>query len=100
MKKIHLYIILAIFFANCKSVNKDTEKVKFLEGELLLSFEKIANLKENLDLVGTIRSFDILDENHFVISTGEPPCIFIYNMNGRQVKKVGNIGRGQYEYLM
>jgi hypothetical protein len=63
-----------------------------------LECEKISSLKENLSLFGNIESFDFIDDNHFVVTTSKPSDIIIFNKKGQQVKKIGSIGRGPFEY--
>jgi hypothetical protein len=70
-------------------VGKDTHNLKY---------QKICSLKENLFLIGNIESFDIIDNEHFVVATSKPSNVIIFDKNGQQVKKIGNEGKGPFEY--
>jgi hypothetical protein len=40
-----------------------------------------------------------MDENHFVVSTVNPSSIFIYTLDGKQIKEITKVGSGPFEYI-
>lgn len=56
-------------------------------------------LKENIEILGEIISFDIINSDRFVISTSYPSCVFIYDMSGNQLKIINSVGRGTNEFI-
>jgi len=96
---IRMYICLFVFTIFCFSCSKRTNQGINVGTEThSLEYEKISSLKENLFLFGNIESFDILNDEHFVVTTTKPSNIIIFDRDGNQIKQIGEIGRGPYEY--
>lgn len=84
------------FFISCSKKSNSSIDVGSVNSRL--DYEKISTLKENLLLFGNIESFDFIDDEHFVVATSKPSDVIIFDRSGQQVKKIGRIGRGPFEY--
>ncbi len=66
--------------------------------EKSISYGKRVVLNENLSTLGRVESFDVLNDNYFVVSTIGPEKVYLYDSNGDQVREIGSFGSGPYEY--
>lgn len=95
LKFISSFVALS-FFISCAT--KSEPDINVGKETHDLSYEKICTLKENISLFGNIESFDFIDSNHIVVATSKPSSVIIFNINGQQVKEIGDSGRGAFEY--
>lgn len=58
----------------------------------------IAALNEDFHPIGEIASFNMINEDKFVVSMINPSSVIIYDLQGNQVKKISRTGRGPFEY--
>ena len=58
--------------------------------------KNVCKLEENLIPIKLPQSFDILDDNRFVMTDWEG--VYLYDFNGKQLSQIGISGRAQYEY--
>src|SRR5690606_32335951 len=81
--------------------NKDTDGVVTVQDIVLVDkselYHPVSKLKENINVVGNILSFDFLDKETFVLASSNP-SVFIYSTSGEQLKEINRFGRGPYEY--
>ncbi|MDR0538748.1 MAG: 6-bladed beta-propeller [Tannerellaceae bacterium] len=103
MKLDNLMIIIfcTLIVVSCKNNNiKDKSYMANISIEEC-SFIDVTRcaLQENIDILGGISSINFIDDKYFVIATEKPSEIFIYNINGRQIKKIDKNGDGPYEYI-
>jgi hypothetical protein len=63
-----------------------------------IPLEKVASLKENIEIIGNIISVDFVNSHEFVVSTNNPVSVILYNTDGTQLRKIGTRGRGANEY--
>jgi hypothetical protein len=94
--KILIFCLITTLCVSCSK--KSDTSIKVGKGNASLEYEKISSLNEDLFLFGNIESFNFIDDEHFVVTTSKPSDVIIFNKNGQQVKKIGNIGRGPFEY--
>lgn len=57
-------------------------------------------LETNKDcLIGNINEFQVFEEFVYVLDRLSAKSLFVFNMDGRFVRKIGNLGRGPGEYV-
>ncbi len=62
-------------------------------------YEPVVSLKENIELVGNVQSFNFLNKDTLVVAASNPLGIYLYSTtSGMQLSRVGNYGGGPYEY--
>ena len=99
MKKIIFLLCYLLLFYCCKRTDKNNI-ILLSDTNSNIVYDSICSLKENIDILGNINSFNFIDSNHFIISTISPdPALFIYNSQGIQEKKINRLGRGPGEYI-
>ena len=99
MKKIIFLLCYLLLFYCCKRTDKNNT-ILLSDTNSNIVYDSICSLKENIDILGNINSFNFIDSNHFIISTISPdPALFIYNSQGIQEKKINRLGRGPGEYI-
>ena len=99
MKKIIFLLCYLLLFYCCKRTDKNNI-ILLSDTNSNIVYDSICSLKENIDILGNINSFNFIDSNHFIISTISPaPSLFIYNSQGIQEKKINRLGRGPGEYI-
>lgn len=92
-------IFFYLFFACNHNEKKDTISItKDIRVDTILPLEKVVSLKNNLEYIGLIRSISFVDTKNFVVSTTEPAMVMLYNINGNQIRRIGDKGRGPFEY--
>jgi hypothetical protein len=98
--KLVLLTLLLIFFVSCTISPDRTEAEKIpISGERQLDIITLARLQETPEPIGQVVSFDMIDEDQFVIATESPSRIYKYDMQGRQLQAIGATGRGPFEYV-
>lgn len=58
--------------------------------------QEVCKLTENISPIKMPQSFDILDDNHFVLTDWEQ--VYLYDFSGNQIQQIGATGRAQFEY--
>jgi hypothetical protein len=92
-----LFLILPV---SCTISPDRTEAEKIpISGERQLDIITLARLQETPEPIGQVVSFDMIDEDQFVIATESPSRIYKYDMQGRQLQAIGATGRGPFEYV-
>lgn len=87
MKKNILLLCYPLLFYYCKRTDKNNS-ILLSNTNSDIVYDSICSLKENIDILGNINSFNFIDSNHFIVSTISPdPSLFIYNSQGIQEKK-------------
>lgn len=108
MKNILFTVLNCLFiaFSSCTNPGKKENNQSVLEINIDESSQnkaiikkKISVLNENIDFLGEISSFDMIDESRFVVSTVNPSNIYIYYKEGNQVKNININGKGPFELL-
>lgn len=69
------------------------------QAEVVLSeaeTQEVCKLTENISPIKMPQSFDILDDNHFVLTDWEQ--VYLYDFSGNQIQQIGATGRAQFEY--
>ncbi len=98
MKKLILTLTIAVTLSvSCTTAPKDgvitcTESSK---GDV--TSEIVCKLGENIDFISDVVLFKIVDDNSLVIVTRTQ--IYLYNMKGEQIRKIGSQGRARGEYM-
>lgn len=89
--------LVAVLTLSCTSLPKDGVVTceKSSKGEVKSS--EVCKLGEEIEFISDINFFEILDENLFVAATSEQ--VYLYNMSGEQLCKIGSQGRARGEYL-
>lgn len=102
MKQLNFIIIpfIALIFLGCNSISErgNTEKPKEIKIDSCLTQKKIAELDNSPSIVGKIKSFTMIDDSIFLVSTSKPPRVFKYNTKGTQLQQIGKEGKGPYEF--
>jgi len=106
MKK-NLYVIFVtaffcVFLFSCKHFSREKVSVnipKQIELDSCIELKDIATIEDDSVLLGTIKSFNMINDKEFVISTSKPAGVFLYNIDEKHLKKIGDKGKGPYEYL-
>ena len=108
-----LFLLLSVFNVSFCSVNQkelsqmDSKYIIDLDGkqesEILLSsyFQnpKAIILETNKDcLIGHIFDLQVFDDFLYVLDTQIAKSLFVFDMNGRFVRKIGSLGQGPGEY--
>lgn len=62
------------------------------------NFEEICVITDNDKVISELKSFEIIDENMFIIS--DMQSVFLYDIKAGQIKKIGHSGRAQGEYFL
>ena len=105
MKKIIFLLCYLLLFYCCKRTDKNNI-ILLSDTNSNIVYDSICSLKENIDILGNINSFNFIDSNHFIISTISPdPSLFIYNSQGIQEivsveGQVNILNRQLYIYLI
>ncbi len=87
MKKNILLLCYPLLFYCCKRTDKNNS-ILSSDTNSNIVYDSICSLKENIDILRNINSFNFIDSNHFIVSTISPdPSLFIYNSQGIQEKK-------------
>jgi hypothetical protein len=100
-----MIVLLSTIIIGCKNkkmkdpIGCDAIEVDSNYRESIISEKSICILNENINLLGGIHSFDFIDEDNFVVSTVNPSSIFIYNINGEQIREINKVGSGTNEYI-
>ena len=108
MKKLYpFFLILLSLATGCSNKQKNDHTLKNIlidstkhnTIDSKVSWTKINNLGENLETLGEINSFDFVDKDRLIISVSNPTRVMLYHKNGKLIRKVGNKGRGPFEYI-
>ncbi len=99
MKKIILLLCYPLLFYCCKRTDKNNS-ILSSDTNSNIVYDSICSLKENIDILGNINSFNFIDSNHFIVSTIAPdPTLFIIILKTFKKKKINRLGRGPGEYI-
>ncbi|SEI94440.1 6-bladed beta-propeller protein [Cyclobacterium xiamenense] len=90
-------IFLCFFLFSCNENRKFNFQID--SNSSSLEKVKISALSENLDLLGEITSFALIDDSRFVVSTLNPSKVFIFNFDGQQVYEIAYSGIGPNEFM-
>jgi hypothetical protein len=103
MKQFNIIIscFIALSFFGCNSTSKrgNTKEPKQIQLNTCLTLQKIAELENTPSVVGEIKSFTMINDSNFLVSTSKPSRVFKYNTKGTQLQQIGKVGRGPYEYI-
>lgn len=96
-----LHILIIFTLLSCKHEKEigiilSTNHIK---KDTLLNRELICVLKDNVEVIGDIKSIAIAGDNRFVVSTSKPANVMVHDFNGNQITKIGSEGKGPYQYL-
>lgn len=88
-------------FAACNNESKkmillDIPK-KFKVDSLLIS--QICTLNDSMKLLGEVRSFEMINDSIFVVSSSKSAQVIVFNINGEQLFEIGSKGNGPFEYI-
>lgn len=92
MQKFHAICLISIFAVIC-SCNRGTD-IPTVDAHSY----KLCSLKENIGAIKEPRSFDFVSDSLLVLTDREN--VYLYTTKGEQVRKIGNVGRAKYEYVM
>ena len=101
MKRL-LVVNICFIFISCSFNSKNNSNgnsFSTIVRDSVFDYENVCELSENLGLLSNISSFCFVDSSLFVVSTTKPSKLFIYDISGKQIAKIGNNGRGPNEYL-
>ena len=113
MKNLFFYFSISIFFFSCSNKQKELSLIGSnytinLDGEQdvhvpLSSFFKNVKpiiLETNEDcLIGKIDELQVFDGRIYVLDKLIAKSLFVFDMDGRFIKKIGNLGQGPGEYI-
>ncbi len=88
--------ILALLTLSCTSTPKDGAITCAESSKGDVTSSVVCKLGENIEFITDINCFTIIDEDLFVASTMQQ--IYLYNMKGEQLAKIGTRGRARGEY--
>lgn len=99
------YILLVSFFTIILFIScgfKNQDDTISIENDIIydsvIPYEKVTTLKENLEFIGNIKSLSFINLEEFVIAMTNPPAVMLYNIDGNQTRRIGNMGSGAFEY--
>ena len=92
-----LFILLGVKILFSCSSRDNQQKLQFTSA--VVKEEKIFELKENLEMVGGILSFDFLGKDNLIVASIRPSSVTLYDMDGNQLQTIGRNGEGPFEYL-
>lgn len=79
---------------------KDTSSPEGVQSHAIpLKIEKEINLDSGTDIIGFITVFKMIDDNFLIIDTIHSRQCYLFDSNGKLLKKVGGYGQGPGEYL-
>ncbi len=89
--------ILILLTLSCTTTPKDGVVTceKSSKGEVKIS--EVCKLGEEIEFISDVNFFDIIDDNLFVAATAQQ--VYLYDMSGKQLSKIGSQGRARGEYL-
>lgn len=96
IKRISLLLIsLFTFLSSCKNTpNLNSDKFQLREP----NFKALAELQDNLSLLGSPSSFDIMEDGRIVLTDVNSPKMIIYDQGGNQEKVIQADGNGPLQF--
>ncbi|WP_209332882.1 6-bladed beta-propeller [Lunatimonas salinarum] len=95
--KFTLLVFHCFFLFSCNEDRKFNFEIDSISTSL--EIVEISTLNENLNLLGEITSFALIDDSRFVVSTVNPSKVFIFNFDGQQVYEIAYSGIGPNEFM-
>lgn len=93
----HIFLILLVGFI---SINFSVAQSKKLGDQKNLKLVNVQKVELTEDKYTFTKATDLaVSDNYFFISCKRPPIVIKYNFSGEQIKKIGSIGRGPFEYI-
>lgn len=90
----------ASILISCSNHNNEQNAIKLDDTPTSrVDYLDISELKNSPKVIGKISSFDVINDNSFVISTISPPQVIVFDKTGTQIEEIGSHGKGPYEFM-
>ncbi len=91
--------IAALFVVSCTQTQSQDGVITCTESSKgAVTSSLVCKLGENIDFISDVYQFDVIDDEHFVAITRD--AMYLYNMDGEQIRIIGSQGRARGEYIM
>jgi len=81
-------------------IDLDGKKDPYIPVSTLFKDIRTIILETNKDcLIGHINCLQVFDENIYILDSNKAKSLFVFDMEGRFIRKIGGIGRGPGEYV-
>lgn len=92
-----LIIIANVGFFSCNS--EKSSSIIVSDSNSALEFDSLTVLAENIGLLGELNSFTFIDKDKIIVSSLNPSKVYLYSIDGKQIKEISNSGSGPNEFL-
>lgn len=113
MKKKYLYILFTFFLFSCSvkqkelslggalyNINLDGEKETSIPYSFIFKNVRTIILETNKDcLIGGINELQVFDGYIYILDVHRAKSLFVFDTEGRFIRKIGRLGRGPGEYI-
>src|SRR5690554_4686800 len=94
---VKLIIMANVGFFSCNPEKSSSIVVN--NSNSVLEFDSLTVLAENIGLLGELSSFTFIDKDKIIVSSLNPSKVYLYGIDGKQIKEIGNPGSGPNEFL-
>ncbi len=98
MKKLILPLLAAVA-VSCGNESRDGYIVCSESNSEPITSSVVCELGEEVRYQGNISEIEFIDDSHFVAMSLMDPTVYLYNMQGEQLRVIGAVGRARGEYI-